>query len=201
MYKILVAGLSLSLMAAASTSMAAESALDAARRITGKYTGRWSMYGLVSGSVVEKASWTDVLEAGSATERSGRALVEVTDLMTFPDGSTRASQFIEGYMVNADGSAGDRFYEIQGEVTIFKKLTDRDWAFQTAPEPGELWFLGFNPRDVIYASHVTTKTTTHEGGTDTDHVTRLTTIQWRTADGKLHASQFVSMKGEHTRTP
>jgi hypothetical protein len=185
----------------ATASMAAESALDAAKRISGKYTGQWKMYGIAGGLVVEKASWTDVLEASDATESKGKAFVEVTDVMTFRDGTTRTTKFIEGYVANADGSAGDRFYEIQGKTTFFKKLTDRDWVYQATPDPGELWFLGFDPKDVISASHVATKTTTYEGNLDTDHVTRLTTIQWRDTSGSTQTTQFISMKGAHARTP
>jgi hypothetical protein len=197
--KIQTAAAALALMLVASTAIAAESALDTAQKITGKYLGQWTMYGVAAGQIVEKAAWTDVLEAGKATESNGRAFVEVTNVMTFLDGKTLTVAFIEGYTANADGTAGDRFYEIQGKTTLFKRLTDNDWAYQTTPDPGELWFLGFNPKDVLSASHVTTKTTTYEGDLETDHVTRLTTIQWKDADGKIKSMQFVSMKGTHTR--
>lgn len=201
MKTLLGLALALGAMTIGCASTGAESALDAASKIAGTYTGQWSMYGLADGHVVEKASWTDRLEAGHSVEDHGRAYVEVTDTMTFANGQTRTSKFIEGYSAKPDGSAGDRFYEIGGTATHFKKLTERDWVYQATPDPGELWFLGVNPQDVVFASHVTTKTTTFEGPIDTDHVTRLTTIQWKDADGKIHSTQFVSMKGEHARTP
>ena len=176
-----------------------ESALDATKRIAGKYTGQWSMFAFNDGKVVERAACTDVLIASHVTEDNERAYVEVIDVMTFPDGSTRTSKFIEGYYANSDGSAGDRFYEIQGKITIFKKLSENDWAYYAQPETGELWFLGFNPKDVISSSHIATKTTTYEDKIDTDHVTRVTTVQWKDANGTTQTSQFISLKGQHRR--
>jgi hypothetical protein len=181
------------------TSFAGESALDAAKKIAGKYMGTWTMFGMADGKVVEKAGWTDVLTAANPTQGDGKAFVEVSDVMTFADGTTRTSTFHEGYVTNPDGTAGDRFYEINGKPLYFKKLTDNDWAVQGSPDEGELWFMGFNAKAVVSASHVTMKTTTYEGDLDTDHVTRVTTVQWKDVDGKLKTDQFVSMKGEHTR--
>jgi hypothetical protein len=185
---------------AATSSFAGESAFDAAKKIAGKYNGAWTMYGLADGKVVEKASWTDVLTAANPTQRDGQAFVEVSDVMTYADGTTRTSNFHEGYVTHPDGSAGERFYEINGKPFYFKKLTDNDWSFQGVPSEGELWFMGFNAKSVVSASHVTIKTTTYQGDIDTDHVTRVTTVQWKDSDGTLKSTQFVSMKGEHTRT-
>lgn len=174
-------------------------AFEAAKKITGKYTGSWTMYGIENGNVVEKSSWTDTLIAANPIEENGRAFVEVSDVMTYPDGSTRTSVFHEGYYANSDGSVGERFYEIFGQAIVFKKLTANDWAYQATPAAGELAFLGFDSKSVISASHVAVKSTTYEGGIDTDHVTRLTTVQWKDATGKIRTVQFVSMKGEHVR--
>jgi hypothetical protein len=197
------AGISLAhifgLLLLSGTAFAADPVFDAAAKIAGKYSGHWALYGVADGKVVEKASWTDTLTATNPTRAAGKAYVDVTDLMTFPDGTTRTSTFQEGYLESADGSVGERFYDIHGQKTLFRKLTDNDWSYQSGVDAGELWFLGFNPKTVVTASHVAVKSTTLEGNVDTDHVTRVTTIQWRDVDGSLKSVQFVSMKGEHTR--
>ncbi len=188
------------LLIAAANSYAGESALAAAKKIAGNYTGSWALYGVVDGNVVIKSRWTDVLTATEPVQDSGRAFVKVTDVMTFSDGSARTSKFEEGYLANADGAAGDRFFELNGSTVVFRKLTDNNWAFSTVPDENELRFLGFDPRTVLSASHITVKTTTLQGNTDTDHVTRVTTVQWKDAAGALMSMQFVSMNGSHTRT-
>jgi hypothetical protein len=177
----------------------ASATFEAAKKIAGKYTGTWTMYGIENGKVARKAAWTDVLTAGNPTEEKDRAFVQVSDVMTFTDGTTRTSNFIEGYISNADGSVGDRFYDLGGTTTHFKQLTQNDWSYQATPADGELWFLGFDPKTVVSASHVAIKTTTFDGSLDTDHVTRMTTIQWKDATGALKSTQFVSLQGEHRR--
>ena len=179
---------------------ATESALDAATKITGKYAGEWTMFGLENGVVVQQAKWNDVLIAETPTQGNGLAFVNVTDNMIFADGTNRISKFQEGYFSNVDGSVGDRFYEIMGNKVLFKRLSESDWSFQATPSAWELSSLGFNPKNVVFASHVTTKTTTYDGLIDTDHVTRITTIQWKDSEEGIPKSlQFVSLSGYHTR--
>ena len=190
----------LALLIGAARAQAGGSALDEAKKIEGAYTGSWALYGVVDGNVVIKSRWTDVLTATEPVQNPGRAFVNVTDVMTFADGSLKTSRFQEGYFANADGTAGDRFYEMNGSTVVFRKLTDNDWAFYTVPNEGELRFLGFDPKAVISASHMTVKATTFQGGGSTDHVTRVTTVQWKDAAGTLMSIQFVSMNGSHTRT-
>ncbi|HEX4924785.1 MAG TPA: hypothetical protein VFV50_11895 [Bdellovibrionales bacterium] len=175
-------------------------ALAEARKISGRYLGRWTVYGLERGELVVKTKWSDTLTAGDARLEGGRAVVDVTTQMTFIDGSQRTLQFREGYFLLPDGSAGERFIENQGQVTLVKRLSPNDWALQTVPQPEELRFLGFDPSIVLSASHVTTKTTTYKGAVDTDHVARFTTVQWKnTATGAIETTQFLSMIGVHKR--
>ncbi|MBI3534224.1 MAG: hypothetical protein HY072_01880 [Deltaproteobacteria bacterium] len=191
--------LALCLLLITSIAYTGESALEATKKIVGQYNGQWTLYGTSAGKVVEKTTWTDVLTAENPIEKTGRSFVEITDVMTFHDGTTRTSKFIEGYFTNPDGSAGDRFYEINGKPVSFKKLSENDWTFHTTLDAGELWFLGFNPTNVLLATQVTTKSTTYDGKIDTDHITRVTTIQWKDTDGLVKSTQFVSMKGLHKR--
>ena len=119
--------------------------------------------------------------------------------MNFQGGGVRETHFLEGFYKDKDGVAGDRFYEVNGAVVKFKKLNQNTWIFETPVDPGELSFLGFDPKKVVSAVHTTTKVTTYEGEKDTDHITRLTTVQWKEDSGTLQSIQFVSMKGYHTR--
>jgi len=52
----LLVGIATMMTIASSQSYAGESALDAAKKIAGKYTGKWSIYGIAGGSAVEKSS-------------------------------------------------------------------------------------------------------------------------------------------------
>ena len=194
-----ICGTIMVLLLAAANSYGGESALAAAGKIAGSYTGNWAIYGVVDGNVVMKSKWTDVLTATEPVQSPGRAFVSVTDDMTFADGSVKTTKFEEGYFVNADGTAGERFYELNGSAVVFRKLTDNDWAFYTVPSEEELRFLGFDPKTVLSASHITVKTTTLQANTETDHVTRITTVQWKDAAGSIMSIQFVSMNGTHAR--
>lgn len=174
--------------------------LAEAQKITGRYLGRWTVYGLEKGALTVKMKWSDVVSTSEARIEGGRALVDVVSQMTFVDGSERTVQFKEGYLLLADGSAGERFIDHGGQQTLVRRLSPNDWAFQSVPDPNELRFLGFDPALVLSASHVTTKTTTYKGAIDTDHVARFTTVQWKnTATGAIETTQFLSMIGLHKR--
>lgn len=189
----------LCVFAFATSAHASTPAFEATKKIAGKYTGTWTMYSFANDTVIQKAAWTDVLTADTPTEEKDRAFVQVSDVMTFADGTTRTTKFTEGYFSNPDGTIGDRFYDYSGATTLFKKLTENDWTYQSTPSDFELRTLGFDPKTVISASHVATKTTTYEGPIDTDHVTRVTTIQWKDKTGTTKSIQFTSLTGTHTR--
>lgn len=181
-------------------SARAETAHDAAAKIVGTYRGEWKMFGRdAAGLIVEKSAWSDELIAANLTDLKDRAYVEVEDTMTFADGTKRVSKFHEGFFANADGSAGDRFYEIAGDIVIFKKLDPNNWSFLTAPSSGELSWMGFALGEVLGATNVTIKSTTYEGAIDTDNVSRITTVQLKDASGAIRVLQFTSMQGYHNR--
>jgi hypothetical protein len=52
---------------------------------------------------------------------------------------------------------------------------------------------------VLSAMHTTVKTASVHGKTETELVTRVTTVHWKAADGAIKHAQFVSMSGTHAR--
>jgi len=179
------------------TAASAQTALEAASTIEGTYEGEWTMYRVEAGEPVASASWTDVLTAGPAVDEADRASVEVTDVMTFGDGTERTSVMREGYLKEpGTDQAANRYYQFDDTMVVYHQLSPHDWTFWTEPTEGELWALGFNPAQVVSASHVTTRSTTELG---TDHVTRVTTIVYNDDTGQPRAIQFVSLQGTHRR--
>lgn len=176
-------------------------AIDAAKAIVGKYTGKWELFGLDAQGekIVLKSSWQDVLEAKDPVEQGDRAFVTVTDVMNFADGKSYSITFPEGYFAGEDGEAGERYFEVSGEVVRVKHLQGDAWTFVSTPTTMEFYMLGFKPKDVLSASHVTVKTVTREGAIETEWSTRVTTIRFKDAGGLVKTEQFVSLKGFHSR--
>lgn len=181
------------------SSFASDAPLKLVESITGTYAGKWQIFGIdEGGNIVEKSSWSDELTASNPRIVGQRAIVDVRAVMSFGDGTQRASEFTEGYLINGDGGAGNRFYEINGQFVEYQQLSQHNWSFETVLNSQELQWLGFNPADVLYAVNSTIRTTTYVEGIDTDNVSRVTTVQWK-SKGEVKTIQFVSMKGIHKR--
>jgi len=176
----------------------AETSLEATQRIAGTYHGEWVMYKYKDAQSVELTRWTDELVAKNPMINGNRAEISIENKMVFRDGSVRVSNFVEGYLTNHDGSAGNRFYEINSQLIIYVKLSPNDWTFYSSISEGELWALGFDPVTVKSSSHVTTRSVTFQNGKDTDYITRVSTVQW-IESGVLKTAQFVSLEGKHSR--
>lgn len=170
------------------------------KAIAGTYTGAWTMYGIdEKGQVVKRYAWTDTIRAENPTVAGNRAFVTITDEMTFEGGRIppRTSRGTEGYVLNPDGSPGDYFIEASGQSYQMKRLGKDAWAYSATADPRELASLGFP--NVISAQHVLVKMITNEGGAETHRISRLTTVNWKDAEGKDRWIQFVSLQGFHKR--
>jgi hypothetical protein len=168
--------------------------------IAGTYTGAWTVYGLdEKGQAVKRVGWTDVIRAENAVVKGDRAYVTITDEMTFEGGRIppRKTQGTEGYLLNKDGSLGDYFFETSGQVYRFQKLAKDTWAYIVPADPRELAQLGFS--NVVSGQHVLIKVLTSEQGIETHRISRVTTVNWKDAEGKERWTQFVSLQGFHKR--
>lgn len=170
------------------------------KAIAGTYTGAWTVFGIdEKGQAVKRAAWTDVIKAENATVKGDRAYVTVTDEMTFEGGRIppRRTQGTEGYLLNRDGSLGDYFFETSGQFYRFHKLAKDTWAYVVPADARELAQLGF--QNVVSGQHVLIKVVTSEQGIETHRISRLTTVNWKDAEGKERWTQFVSLQGFHKR--
>lgn len=177
------------------SSWAKESALGEVSKLVGQYAGHWVMYGIVNNQIAPIARWSEVLVVKNPKLQAGRAVVEVENTKTIKDGRTETLKYIEGYFATEDGSVGERFIEIEGKLLHIKKLNDTNWSYYSEPSSEELKQLGFEPEQVLSASHVTVRTLTSVGKRETAHITRVTTVQWRDTSGLIQSPQFLSLMG------
>jgi hypothetical protein len=164
--------------------------------LAGHYHGEWQMFGIDGkGQVVEGYRWTDTVEATRPRVEGDRALVSTTCTMKLPGGGSRTLDGEEGYFLHADGSLGDYFLVMAGKTVHMPKLVDRVFCYSLDADPGEFHALGF-PSDV-HGTNVMVKVVVDEGGVETHRLTRVTTLQWKEADGTPRTLQFTSLKGWH----
>jgi hypothetical protein len=171
------------------------------RALEGTFTGAWTMYGIDDkGAVVKKMTWTDTMKATGTEVKDGRAFVTTVNEMTFEGAKGPVKiEGKEGYYLNKDGALGDYFIETFGRATRVTKLADTVWTYADAATEQELTRLGF-PKGST-GQHVVVKVVTKEQGTEMHLITRVTTVNWKSADGKAQILQFSSLQGHHTRKP
>jgi hypothetical protein len=170
------------------------------RDLEGNYTGKWTMYGIdPKGEVVKRATWTDTLKATSAEVKEDQAFVTWKCEQTFDGakGPPRKSEGKEGFFLKKDGTVGDNFLEMFGQTTRLAKLSPTSWSYATTAAPQELAALGF-PKGAS-GEHVTVKMVSKDDGTETHHITRVTTVTWADKGGKERVTHFVSLNGYHKR--
>lgn len=169
------------------------------KKMTGVFEGRWSMLGLdETGAIVQKMSWTDVMEAKDPVVRDGRAYVATLDAMTFEGGiPPQKMKGTEGYFLNPDGSLGDYFIEMNGQVQRVSRLGDDAWAYTAPPSPMEMRMLGFPA--AAAAKHVVVKVVDMTDGAETHRISRVTTVAWKDEEGRDCSRQYISLQGVHKR--
>ena len=170
------------------------------REIVGTYTGSWTSYNLDrNGQVIKQATWTDTLKAENPVVEKSRAYVTTTDDLVFEGGKIPPIKVPgkEGYLLNSDGGLGEYFIEVFGQTYKMRKLDENTWAYTAPAAPQEFALLG--AANVLSGQHALLKVVTFEGGIETHHISRLTTVRWKEASGKERSTQFVSLQGQHQR--
>jgi hypothetical protein len=174
-------------------------AIEAVRAMCGNYRGAWETFGLDgNGAVVKTGGWTDVVEAGEPTERPDRAFVKVKSVMSFEGGGGYTAEFTEGHFVLADGSPGDHFFDVNGQVSIERPMGEDCWVFEAPIAPYDHRSLGVDATTLVGGRHVTVKCRTRDGGREHEWISRVTTLSVRRGE-RVETYQFVSMKGRHER--
>jgi|ERR1043166_579950 hypothetical protein len=168
--------------------------------LTGTFTGSWTIFGLDDrGQSVKRAAWTDTIKSQAPTIQGDRAFVSTTDEMTFEGGKVppRKVEGREGYFLNPDGTLGDYFIESFGQVQRARKLGSNVWAYSMPADARELSQFGLT--NVASAQHVIVKVIIFESGVETHRISRVTTVNWKDAEGKERSTQFLSLQGFHRR--
>ncbi len=168
--------------------------------LTGTFTGSWTIFGIdEKGQAVRRMACTDIVKAENPVTKGDRAYVTTTDEMTFEDGRVPPMRVkgTEGYFLNKDGSLGDYFIESLGQVYRVRKLEKNIWTYAMPASPQELAQLGFT--SVTWGQHVVVKVITQEQGIETHQITRVTTVNWKDAEGKERWIQYVSLQGVRRR--
>jgi hypothetical protein len=173
-------------------------ALSAVSELAGSYAGHWVVQGLdANGQTFPAIAWDDTLEASNPRIERGRAVVSVRDvLMLPPPQSQMVVELVEGFHVESDGSAGARFFEVNGVETIEQALAARDFAFESALADGDRQLIQRNPDGLTDRSrHYSIRIVEQQGSVAREEVTRLTRAVWADSTSQT----FISMYGYHER--
>jgi len=168
--------------------------------LTGTFTGAWTLLGIdEKGQPVKKMAWTDIIKGENPVVKGDRAYITTTDEMSFEGGKMPPMRIAgtEGYFINQSGSLGNYFIESFGRTYPVLKLSDNVWTYTMPATPQELAQLGF--AKIISGQHVIVKVISQEEGKETHRISRVTTVNWRDAEGKEMWIQYISLQGFHKR--
>jgi hypothetical protein len=168
--------------------------------LVGSYHGEWAAYGVDSvGQIIKTTSWVDTITLSDPVIESNRVYAYTEDKMYFNGGLVPPMKVsgIEGYFLNDDGSLGDYFFEIYGQVYRMHELNNNTWVYAMPGSPQEMANFGFT--DIISAQHVVVKVVAQEDGTEMHRITRISTVNWKDKDGRKRWIQYTSLEGFHKR--
>lgn len=168
--------------------------------LTGTFTGAWTLFGIDdTWQPVKKMAWTDIIKGESPVVKGDRAYITTTDQMKFEGGKIPPMEIKgrEGYFINQSGSLGNYFIESFGQTYRVLKLSDTVWTYTMPATPQELAQLGFSK--VISGQHVIVKVISQEEGKEIHRISRVTTVNWKDAEGKERWIQYISLQGFHKR--
>jgi len=168
--------------------------------LVGSYQGEWTAYGIDSiGQVIQATSWVDTMTLSDPVIEGNRVYAPTEDKMYFKGGHIPPMTVsgIEGYFINDDGSLGDYFFEMYGQVYRMQELNDNTWIYAMPGSPQEMANFGFT--DIISAQHIMVKVVTQEDETETHRLSRITTVNWKDKDGRDRWIQYTSLEGYHKR--
>jgi hypothetical protein len=177
-----------------------QEALDLVTARAGTYQGAWEMLGLDAGDEpYTYLSWTDDIVGSNPRIEGDRAMMDVTDFMVLEDYGDYEISWIEGVLIEEDGSPGEEFMEMDGEVTIFSQVKDGYYEYQTelARSDFSAW-ANVTQDNLISGYHTTYKVVTWPDGMETHDITRVTTLEWDAGDGP-QTIEFTSMTGRHQK--
>jgi hypothetical protein len=168
----------------------------------GTYEGNWEIFARAADGTVQSAmTWTDVAVADRPTIESERAYLHVVDNMTLAGGMQMTQEWIEGVLVEPDGTAGKQFIEMNGAVTVLEEIEPHHYQYETEIEDTDYYFIeGVTPGMVVAGHHAIDKVVTFPGDKETHSIHRTTHLEWSDAMGNAQTDEWESLTGTHVKT-
>ncbi len=168
---------------------------------SGTFMGSWELFGLDEAGERQRVfGWTDVATTSMPTVEAMRAFVHVSDVMMFEGGGGTTEEWIEGVVIEADGSVGDSFVDQRGVVTIQEEVEPDHFVYEMDITPMDLMGLpGVTMENLIEGHHTMDKHVTRPGGVETHAIERTTHVVWMDAERGRQAVDYVSLTGTHRR--
>jgi hypothetical protein len=197
----------------------AQTALDAAQTLAGVYEGHGKMYAfnLVTGKTVLQREWDETLIANDPRIENGRAIVTVESTMDFgaSEEEMHKSAFVEGFIVEDDGSPGFHFFETPDTTVVFVEVQPGEFHWGNKIPIGGLdaqglyWLYGVlieggaDPKSTFQIHDVHSRSvkivSRDELGREQHDVTETVFLEWSDTFGQRHSSQYVVRKVKHTK--
>jgi len=184
----------LSFLAGSALASSSPTAIEATQKIAGNYVGNWEMYGYRGDQLQKIMAWTDTVKTSQPIQEKDRVYVKCENTMTYANGGSYILHWTEGYFMNADGSAGDRYFNTNDVISIEREISPELWIIEATAYPQELGQLGL-PEGAT-GKHMTVKKVTHHEGYNVEWILRYTIAYWTTQEGP-QSKEFLSMKGYH----
>lgn len=179
-----------------------QESLDMITEMVGTYTGDFEMYGLDGGDqAITVMTWTDTAVATNPRIEGDRAVVDVHEEMVVDQSTTYEMDWLEGVLIEADGSAGSRFIDMNGIVTIQTEVEPGHFEYQQdLDEYDHYYWDNITPVNLVSGYHVMNKIVTDVQGVETHEITRTTYVDYEDQGGTIISVEFVSLQGTHEKS-
>ena len=170
--------------------------------MVGTYKGKFQLFGLDnSNKPIIAMSWNDTLLITNPRIETNRALADVHDkVYTEGHPDPREIKFFEGILIEEDGSAGQQFFEMHGEVVIFEEKSPGHFEYRQDFTDHDFQFWpNVTKENLVEVYHKTTKIVAEEEGLETHHIKRITHIVYKDNQGKKVALEYTSLEGSHKK--
>jgi hypothetical protein len=179
-----------------------QESLDYLSERLGTYEGAWQLFGLDGADEVQESwAWTDVITASNLRIEEDRALMDIHDVMDMGGGSTYEMDFYEGTYIQEDGSMGDYFIEIDGEVTIMTEVSPDHWEYDVPLTDQDYQGLAnISSANMVSGWKRNTKRVSWVEGWERHDVSILTHVEYQNEIDEVVIVEFTSLEGFHQKT-
>jgi hypothetical protein len=169
--------------------------------IMGNYHGDFQGYRWDGTNIVAAGGWTEDITTSDPVVEPRTVHVTAHDHMTFSSGGAYEKDWVEGFLRTADGSIGERYFDVDGQRVIEHLIASNVYTMSRDVTKEELAHLGF--ANATCGRQITVKTVADEDGVTTERLTIVTEVEWADESGHSVRGQYVTGNGYHrfTRQP